>query len=233
MILKRKIWPRTGLITSYYLRTRAEAYSFFSICKQKNGRYIISPFCSLPLISISQFPPHNYPLKEASLPQNPTKHLIFRAVLASTLAIAMASKKFIATILIFSLLFLSTFSSACDPCHPKPKPKPSPPTAPTCPKDTLKLGVCADLLGPVNVVAGTPPYSKCCSLLEGLADMEAASCLCTAIKANVLGTNLNVPVALSAIVSACGKSIPPGFQCWWRMFLALARIIVSVLCSSL
>ncbi|CAK7353740.1 unnamed protein product [Dovyalis caffra] len=115
----------------------------------------------------------------------------------------------------FDLLpsFFSTFSAACGPCQPKPKPKPSPPPAPTCPTDTLKLGACADLLGLVNVVVGTPPYSKCCTVLEGLVDLEAAICLCTAIKANVLGINLNVPVALSTIVSACGKSIPPDFKC--------------------
>ncbi|KAG6739269.1 hypothetical protein POTOM_056860 [Populus tomentosa] len=123
----------------------------------------------------------------------------------------MASEKLTATILILSLLFFSTFSSACGPCQPKNKPPP-PPKEPTCPRDTLKLGACADILGLVNVVVGSPPYSKCCPLLEGLADLEAALCLCTAIKANVLGINLNVPVALSILVSACGKSIPPGFK---------------------
>uniref|UniRef100_A0A6N2KI96 Hydrophobic seed protein domain-containing protein n=1 Tax=Salix viminalis TaxID=40686 RepID=A0A6N2KI96_SALVM len=69
-------------------------------------------------------------------------------------ATSMASKKLIAINLILSLLFFSTFSSACA----------------TCPTDTLKLGACADILGLVNVVAGTPPYTKCCPLLGGLAD---------------------------------------------------------------
>ncbi|KAJ6673993.1 hypothetical protein OIU85_012950 [Salix viminalis] len=123
----------------------------------------------------------------------------------------MASKKLIAINLILSLLFFSTFSSACGTCKPKPKPKPTPPA--TCPTDTLKLGACADILGLVNVVAGTPPYTKCCPLLGGLADLDVALCLCTAIKANVLGINLNIPVALSVLVSACGKSIPPDFKC--------------------
>ncbi|KAM7490074.1 hypothetical protein LguiA_032995 [Lonicera macranthoides] len=82
------------------------------------------------------------------------------------------------------------------PPTPKPKPPPTPvappPTSPTCPKDTLKLEACADLLGGVvGIVVGTPVSSKCCSLLTGLADLEAAVCLCTAIKANVLGINLN------------------------------------------
>ncbi|CAL5206344.1 unnamed protein product [Lathyrus oleraceus] len=90
---------------------------------------------------------------------------------------------------------------------------PTPSTSQKCPNDTLKLGVCANLLGLVNVVVGTPASSKCCALIQGLADLDAAICLCTAIKANVLGINLNVPVTLSLLLSACQKSVPSGFQC--------------------
>lgn len=117
------------------------------------------------------------------------------------------------------LLLLATCTNACGSCEPaKPKPNPhpapkAPPVNPFCPYDTLKLGACADLLGLVNIVVGTPPYTKCCAVLEGLADLEAAACLCTVIKASVLGINLTVPVALSALVSSCGRKIPPGFQC--------------------
>ncbi|XP_062023701.1 14 kDa proline-rich protein DC2.15-like [Rosa rugosa] len=138
-----------------------------------------------------------------------------------------------ATLLVFSvLLYSSTFSSACGTCKPapktpKPKPKPTPitpvPTTPikptpapameTCPRDTLKLGVCADLLGLVNVQIGSPATSPCCALLKGLVDLEAALCLCTALKANVLGINLDVPIALNLLVSACQKTVPPGFKC--------------------
>lgn len=131
----------------------------------------------------------------------------------------MASNKLRATILVLSLLAFSTFTQACGSCKPpapKPKPKPCPtPAVPQnkCPKDTLKLGVCADVLGLVNVVVGSPPTSKCCALLQGLADAEAALCLCTAIKANVLGINLNVPLTLSVLLSACQKTLPSGFQC--------------------
>lgn len=128
-----------------------------------------------------------------------------------------SNNKLSASILIFSILLCATLSNACGKCKPKPKPKPKPCPAPApaaqCPKDTLKLGVCVDLLGLVNLPIGTPPSSKCCALLLGLADLEAALCLCTAIKANVLGINLNVPVALSLIISACQKSVPPGFEC--------------------
>ncbi|XP_030973175.1 putative lipid-binding protein AIR1 isoform X2 [Quercus lobata] len=87
-------------------------------------------------------------------------------------------------------------------------------TTSTCPKDTLKLGVCANLLNDlVHLVVGTPPKSPCCSLIHGLVDPEAAICLCTAIKANVLGINLNVPLSLSLLLNYCGKNVPKGFQC--------------------
>ncbi|KAG2700178.1 hypothetical protein I3843_07G219400 [Carya illinoinensis] len=123
----------------------------------------------------------------------------------------MVSNKLSAGILVISLLFYFTVSSACGICKPKPTPSPAPMAK--CPKDTLKLGVCVDLLGLVNLQLGSPPSSKCCALLGGLADLEAALCLCTAIKANVLGINLNVPVTLSLLASACQKSVPPGFVC--------------------
>uniref|UniRef100_A0A0V0H8C2 Putative 14 kDa proline-rich protein DC2.15-like n=1 Tax=Solanum chacoense TaxID=4108 RepID=A0A0V0H8C2_SOLCH len=136
----------------------------------------------------------------------------------------MASKKFFSTLALFlSLnLILFTFVSSCNTCpkpKPKPKPKPSCPPPPyepkykTCPIDTLKLGVCADVLGLVNVVVGSPPVTPCCSLISGLADVEAALCLCTALKANVLGINLNVPISLSLLLNVCSKKVPYGFQC--------------------
>ncbi|KAJ8548114.1 hypothetical protein K7X08_021350 [Anisodus acutangulus] len=134
----------------------------------------------------------------------------------------MASKKFFSTLALFlslNLIFF-TFVSSCGTCpKPKPKPKPSCPPPPyvpkmeTCPIDTLKLGVCANVLGLVNVVVGSPPVKPCCSLISGLADVEAALCLCTAIKANVLGINLNVPVSLSLLLNVCSKKAPAGFQC--------------------
>ncbi|KAJ8900260.1 hypothetical protein K2173_024900 [Erythroxylum novogranatense] len=132
----------------------------------------------------------------------------------------MASKTIATTALLLSLniLFFTLVSShhvSCPtPTSPKtPKPSPSP-AKPTCPRDALKLGVCADLLnGLVHLVVGTPPKTPCCSLLEGLADLEAAVCLCTAIKAGVLGINLNVPVSLTLLLNYCGKGVPTGFQC--------------------
>ncbi|XP_047946229.1 14 kDa proline-rich protein DC2.15-like [Salvia hispanica] len=140
----------------------------------------------------------------------------------------MGSKKTtsVALFLVINLVFF-TLSSACGSC-PTPKPKPPPPlpkstpcpptpatpSKSTCPRDTLKLGVCANLLGGlIGATIGTPPRVPCCTLIEGLADVEAAVCLCTALKANVLGINLNVPISLSLLLNVCSKKVPSGFQC--------------------
>ncbi|KAJ4712780.1 14 kDa proline-rich protein DC2.15-like [Melia azedarach] len=124
-----------------------------------------------------------------------------------------------ALLLSFNLLFFTLVSSTYVPCPPPPKShnhhhKHPPAPKPTCPRDTLKLGVCANLLNDlVHLVVGTPPVSPCCSLIGDLVDLEAAVCLCTAIKANILGLNLNVPVSLSLLLNYCGKNVPSGFQC--------------------
>ncbi|KAK1653835.1 hypothetical protein QYE76_071640 [Lolium multiflorum] len=156
----------------------------------------------------------------------------------------MASKTFSAACLLGLLVAANTFviGDACNSCqhHTPPTPTPSPPppspsppppaeTPPSttpcppppsssgkCPKDTLKLGACANVLGLISAGIGKAPSGggdKCCSLLGGLADLEAAVCLCTALKANVLGIVLNVPIKLSLILNYCGKSAPSGFQC--------------------
>ncbi|KAE9614222.1 hypothetical protein Lal_00016837 [Lupinus albus] len=132
----------------------------------------------------------------------------------------MASKA--AILLSLNILFFTVVSSTYVPCPPPKYPStPKAPSSnpaypkkqPSCPKDTLKLGVCADVLGLVNGQLGKPPKVPCCSLIEGLANLEAAVCLCTALKANVLGINLNVPINLSLILNYCGKGVPKGFQC--------------------
>ncbi|KAF5478470.1 hypothetical protein F2P56_005028 [Juglans regia] len=98
-----------------------------------------------------------------------------------------------------------------NPNNPNPNPNPS---RGSCPRDALKLGVCADLLGGLlNVTIGTPPVTPCCTLIQGLADLEAAVCLCTVIRANILGINLNIPVSLSLLLNVCSRRAPSGFQC--------------------
>ncbi|RID67654.1 hypothetical protein BRARA_D02728, partial [Brassica rapa] len=83
---------------------------------------------------------------------------------------------------------------------------------PTCPTDKLKLGVCADLWVSRPFV-GSPLNIPCCALLKGLANLEAVVCLCTALKAKVVGINLSFPVDLSLLLNYCGKKLPYGFQC--------------------
>ncbi|KAF3626409.1 pEARLI1-like lipid transfer protein 2 [Capsicum annuum] len=122
--------------------------------------------------------------------------------------------KSLALFLLFNILFF-TVVSACNTCpgpkpKPKPKPKPTPKPCPPppskeggkCPTDALKLGVCANVLnGLLNVTLGKPPVEPCCSLIENLVDLEAAVCLCTALKANILGIKLNLPISLNLLLN--------------------------------
>ncbi|VVB07745.1 unnamed protein product [Arabis nemorensis] len=119
------------------------------------------------------------------------------------------------------------------PCPPVPTPSVPTPSVPTpaiptpsvpspstpgssrnCPIDALKLGVCGNVLsGLLNIQLGQQSTQQCCSLVQGLVDLEAAVCLCTALRANVLGINLNVPISLSLLLNACNKKVPSGFEC--------------------
>ncbi|KDP30246.1 hypothetical protein JCGZ_17028 [Jatropha curcas] len=94
------------------------------------------------------------------------------------------------------------------------KPCPSPPAKQeTCPIDTLKLGACVDLLGGlVHIGLGDPVVNQCCPVIEGLAGLEAAVCLCTTLKLKLLNLNVYVPIALQLLVT-CGKTPPPGYTC--------------------
>ncbi|KAF5203861.1 pEARLI1-like lipid transfer protein [Thalictrum thalictroides] len=85
----------------------------------------------------------------------------------------------------------------------------------TCRRDAFKFGVCANLLdGFISVEVGTAPYHPCCTIIRGLVDLEAAACLCTAIKVRVLDIiELSVPLTISFLLNACGKRDPTGFEC--------------------
>ncbi|XP_031502855.1 cortical cell-delineating protein-like [Nymphaea colorata] len=101
------------------------------------------------------------------------------------------------------------------PVYKPPVYKPHYPAYPHCPVDALKLGVCVDLLhGLLNLVIGHPPSgSDCCPLIKGLVDLEAAACLCTAIKADILGIHVDLDVKLTLLANTCGCSIPDGYKC--------------------
>eukprot|EP00252_Welwitschia_mirabilis_P022820 TRINITY_DN6282_c0_g1_i1.p1 TRINITY_DN6282_c0_g1~~TRINITY_DN6282_c0_g1_i1.p1 ORF type:complete len:134 (+),score=16.34 TRINITY_DN6282_c0_g1_i1:87-488(+) len=106
----------------------------------------------------------------------------------------------------------------CPPATVKPSPapattSPTPPSPVYCPINVLKLGACVDLLGGlVHVSLGDPAVNTCCPLIAGVADVEAALCLCTTLKLKLLSLNVYLPLALELLV-ACGKNPPPGFKC--------------------
>ncbi|KAG8092509.1 hypothetical protein GUJ93_ZPchr0012g19905 [Zizania palustris] len=129
------------------------------------------------------------------------------------------ASKVVANLLALSFLLLAVGAAhACQPHCPGGTPVvvPTPPSHHShgsCPIDALKLRVCANVLdGLLGVKVGHGPDS-CCPLLQGLADLDAAVCLCTAIKANVLGLNLDVSVDLRLILNKCGKICPSDFTC--------------------
>ncbi|WOK94737.1 hypothetical protein Cni_G03442 [Canna indica] len=113
------------------------------------------------------------------------------------------------------------------PCPPPPK------AQGTCPIDTLKLDACVDLLGGLVhvVIGGGDVTQQCCPVLEGLADLDAALCLCTTIRAKALGIKLLLPVALEVLVD-CGKHVPSDYQCPEKIMLR-AILQGSYLLSSL
>ena len=70
-----------------------------------------------------------------------------------------------------------------------------------------------DLLGGlVHIGLGDPVVNKCCPLIAGLAELEAAVCLCTTLKIKLLNLKIYVPLALQLLVT-CGKTPPPGYTC--------------------
>ncbi|RYR29414.1 hypothetical protein Ahy_B01g053774 isoform E [Arachis hypogaea] len=130
----------------------------------------------------------------------------------------------IALFFTLNLLFFALVSGCGYKCpNPKPKPPNNPNPNPnpnnpnnnmTCPRDALKLGICANVLsGLLNITLGQPPVTPCCSLLSGLVDLEAAICLCTALRGNILGININLPISLSLLLNVCSRQVPRGFQC--------------------
>ncbi|WOL03356.1 hypothetical protein Cni_G12076 [Canna indica] len=120
-----------------------------------------------------------------------------------------------------SSLACPTFPTCPTPTTPPPPPPPkvtpyphpSPPSTGACPIDALKLDACVDLLGGlVHATIGQNAKSKCCPLIDGLVDLDAALCLCTAIKVKVLNVQILLPIALQLLVD-CGKHVPADYTC--------------------
>ncbi|CAI0413448.1 unnamed protein product [Linum tenue] len=91
-------------------------------------------------------------------------------------------------------------------------------TATTC--DPANLGVCVDLLEYLlKIRIGAQPASEpCCSFINGVADLDAALCVCAALKTSTLGlggliNGLNINLALTVLLNKCDHSVPLGFVC--------------------
>lgn len=89
---------------------------------------------------------------------------------------------------------------------------PSTPSDQKCSIDLLKIGLCIDVLGLVHIGLGNPVENVCCPVLQGLLELEAAACLCTAIRLKVLNLNIYIPLALQVLIT-CGKDPPAGYLC--------------------
>ncbi|PKA46672.1 36.4 kDa proline-rich protein [Apostasia shenzhenica] len=105
------------------------------------------------------------------------------------------------------------------PPPPPPQELPCPPPPPPaaqgkCPIDALKLDACVDVLGGlIQIGIGPSAGESCCPVVTGLVGVDAALCLCTAIKLKLLNINLLLPIALDVLVDSCGKHVPDDFQC--------------------
>ena len=124
----------------------------------------------------------------------------------------------------FFTLNLVLLAAAAHGCGSYSCPTPTPPIVPPpvvptpsgpgrCPINTLKLKVCANVLNLIKLNIGVPANEQCCPLLSGLADLDAAVCLCTAIRADILGIRLNLPIDLTLLLNQCGRICPADFTC--------------------
>ena len=81
-----------------------------------------------------------------------------------------------------------------------------------CSMNLPKLAVCSPLLNlPISLLG--LQSQPCCATLQGLLDVELSLCLCLAIKANILGINVNAPIALNLLLDTCKLQTPINFQC--------------------
>ncbi|KAK7330739.1 hypothetical protein VNO77_24938 [Canavalia gladiata] len=138
----------------------------------------------------------------------------------------------VALFLALNLLFFALVSACGKSPGPNPNPNPKPigranpssgGSSPSggsnnsgtkCPRDVLKLALCTNVLnGLLNLTLGQPPKAPCCSLFNGLIDLEASVCLCTALKADILGIVLNIPISLNLLLNTCSKKVPRDFKC--------------------
>ncbi|CAH2042785.1 unnamed protein product [Thlaspi arvense] len=116
-----------------------------------------------------------------------------------------------AIFLAVNLLFFAFVTSSSAQSVPTPSP------SPTCSINNLQVkGLCAKFLLPglLNITVTVPPTSPCCSLISGLANIEAAACLCTSLKLPPpITLNINATAPVNSVLRGCGKNSPPNFTC--------------------
>ncbi|CAL9157200.1 unnamed protein product [Musa hybrid cultivar] len=128
--------------------------------------------------------------------------------------LAFGSSKSASLFLTLNLLF-PAFTSACGTTSTSTTPSPKTRGGGKCLVDTLKLATYANVWNDLITVAiGKFPKQpcECCTLINGVIDLNTTMCLCTALKANVLGIHLNLLINLSLLFNYCGKKVPLEFQ---------------------
>ncbi|KAI4989510.1 hypothetical protein ZWY2020_036827 [Hordeum vulgare] len=88
---------------------------------------------------------------------------------------------------------------------------PSPSTGVSCPINPLKITVCSNTANFWIPVVNVPETEQCCPLLSGLIDLDAAVCVCTAIKADLLGL-ITIDISVD-LTNHCNKTYPSSFTC--------------------
>uniref|UniRef100_A0A0E0D5S2 Bifunctional inhibitor/plant lipid transfer protein/seed storage helical domain-containing protein n=1 Tax=Oryza meridionalis TaxID=40149 RepID=A0A0E0D5S2_9ORYZ len=76
-----------------------------------------------------------------------------------------------------------------------------------CPTNALAdLKVCADVLVLLKLKINVPASQQCCPLLGSLVNLDAAACLCAAIRLSVLGIPVNLPLDVPLVLNYCGRN---------------------------
>lgn len=84
-----------------------------------------------------------------------------------------------------------------------------------CPTKALAdLKVCADVLVLLKLKINVPSNQQCCPLLGNLVNLDLAACLCAAIRLNVIGIPINLPLDVPLVLNYCGRNATaPGANC--------------------
>ncbi|XP_058746674.1 pEARLI1-like lipid transfer protein 3 [Vicia villosa] len=131
----------------------------------------------------------------------------------------MAFNKLSVIILVLSLVSYSSFTEV-NGSPPSPNPTPSNTAAPPssqgqCPIDASKLGVCCSVISRIIINNFRSDDNNCCELIDGLTDLDAATCLCITLKAKaaVLGKKFDITNDIGVILNTCQKAVPPEYKC--------------------